>query len=92
MSKSGIINPKLFYILLSAWAANDPLFFAGSLNAMKPEPELWFYNRSQGDVQINASKQIIYAQMPFYLNSKSIFYDFAWKEVVISCCFNNNSC
>ena len=80
MSENGIINPKLFYILLSAWAANDPLFFAGSLNAMKPEPELWFYERNEGDVPIKASKQIAYAQMPFYLKSKSMLYDYAWTR------------
>ncbi|KAI5094979.1 protein patched-like 1, partial [Silurus meridionalis] len=68
----GIINPKAFYIYLTAWVSNDPVAYAASQANIRPHPPEWIHDRTDSisisRLTIPAAEPIEYAQFPFYLN------------------------
>ncbi|XP_026769362.3 protein patched homolog 1 [Pangasianodon hypophthalmus] len=68
----GIINPKAFYIYLTAWVSNDPVAYAASQANIRPHPPDWVHDRTDSisisRLTIPAAEPIEYAQFPFYLN------------------------
>ncbi|KAK5871051.1 hypothetical protein PBY51_003953 [Eleginops maclovinus] len=68
----GIINPRAFYIYLTAWVNNDPVAYAASQANIRPHPPDWLHDRTNSipetGLSIPAAEPIEYAQFPFYLN------------------------
>ncbi|KAK7934278.1 hypothetical protein WMY93_005174 [Mugilogobius chulae] len=68
----GIINPRAFYIYLTAWVSNDPVAYAASQANLRPHPPEWIHDRTDSmpetRLSIPAAEPIEYAQFPFYLN------------------------
>ncbi|CAL9707976.1 unnamed protein product [Knipowitschia caucasica] len=68
----GIINPRAFYIYLTAWVSNDPVAYAASQANLRPHPPEWLHDRTDSmpetRLSIPAAEPIEYAQFPFYLN------------------------
>ncbi|XP_072290185.1 protein patched homolog 1 [Eucyclogobius newberryi] len=68
----GIINPRAFYIYLTAWVSNDPVAYAASQANLRPHPPEWLHDRTDSMPEtrfsIPAAEPIEYAQFPFYLN------------------------
>ncbi|XP_027023016.2 protein patched homolog 1 isoform X1 [Tachysurus fulvidraco] len=68
----GIINPKAFYIYLTAWVSTDPLAYAASQANIRPHPPEWIHDRTDSisisRLTIPSAEPIEYAQFPFYLN------------------------
>ncbi|KAK2841047.1 hypothetical protein Q7C36_012626 [Tachysurus vachellii] len=68
----GIINPKAFYIYLTAWVSNDPVAYAASQANIRPHPPEWIHDRTDSisisRLTIPSAEPIEYAQFPFYLN------------------------
>ncbi|KAJ0067609.1 hypothetical protein NL108_008928, partial [Boleophthalmus pectinirostris] len=68
----GIINPRAFYIYLTAWVSNDPVAYAASQANLRPHPPEWIHDPTDSmretRLSIPAAEPIEYAQFPFYLN------------------------
>lgn len=46
VNADGIINPKAFYIYLTAWVSNDPVAYAASQANIRPHPPEWIHDRT----------------------------------------------
>ena len=68
VNAEGIINPKAFYVYLTAWHSNDVLAYSSSKANLKPEPREFIHDPKDTDLLIKKSSPIEYAQMPFYLH------------------------
>ena len=72
LTPNGEIPKEVFYNYLSAWVGNDFLTVAASQAQIQPAPIPWSHDRNDRNLTIPRSPNIIYAQMPFYLNSKCL--------------------
>ncbi|XP_069481804.1 protein patched homolog 1 isoform X2 [Ambystoma mexicanum] len=89
----GIINPKAFYIYLTAWVSNDPVAYAASQASFRPAPQEWIHEKADESRKIiPAAAPIEYAQFPFYLNGLRETSDFVEAiEKVRAICNNYSS-
>ncbi|CAK8675849.1 unnamed protein product [Clavelina lepadiformis] len=76
VSDDGIIPEDAFYNYLSAWVGNDPLSYEASQAVIIPQPESWLHEPKSANMYIPRSPDIIYAQMPYYLNGMRENQDF----------------
>ncbi|XP_034265978.1 protein patched homolog 1 isoform X1 [Pantherophis guttatus] len=73
----GIINPKAFYMYLTAWVSNDPVAYAASQGNIRPHRPEWVHDKADYmPVTIPEAEPIEYAQFPFYLNGLRDTSDF----------------
>ncbi|XP_044302238.1 protein patched homolog 1 isoform X2 [Varanus komodoensis] len=89
----GIINPKAFYIYLTAWVSNDPVAYAASQANIRPHRPEWVHDKADYmPVTIPEAEPIEYAQFPFYLNGLRDTSDFVEAiEKVRAICDNYTS-
>ncbi|XP_025022430.1 protein patched homolog 1 [Python bivittatus] len=89
----GIINPKAFYIYLTAWVSNDPVAYAASQANIRPHRPEWVHDKADYmPVTIPEAEPIEYAQFPFYLNGLRDTSDFVEAiEKVRAICNNYTS-
>ncbi|XP_058024354.1 protein patched homolog 1 isoform X2 [Ahaetulla prasina] len=89
----GIINPKAFYMYLTAWVSNDPVAYAASQANIRPHRPEWFHDKADYmPVTIPEAEPIEYAQFPFYLNGLRDTSDFVEAiEKVRAICNNYTS-
>uniref|UniRef100_A0A803TGT4 Patched 1 n=1 Tax=Anolis carolinensis TaxID=28377 RepID=A0A803TGT4_ANOCA len=90
---NGIINPKAFYIYLTAWVSNDPVAYAASQANIRPHRPEWVHDKADYmPVTIPEAEPIEYAQFPFYLNGLRDTSDFVEAiEKVRAICNNYTS-
>ncbi len=69
MDNEGIINPRAFYVYLSAWAWNDPLAYGSTAANLKPEPKEWVHQADVKDLKIPKSFAIKYAEISYILKT-----------------------
>lgn len=92
----GIINPKAFYIYLTAWVSNDPVAYAASQANIRPHRPEWVHDKAdympETRLRIPEAEPIEYAQFPFYLNGLRDTSDFVEAiEKVRAICNNYTS-
>ncbi|XP_039199807.1 protein patched homolog 1 isoform X2 [Crotalus tigris] len=89
----GIINPKAFYMYLTAWVSNDPVAYAASQANIRPHRPEWVHDKADYmPVTIPEAEPIEYAQFPFYLNGLRDTSDFVEAiEKVRAICNNYTS-
>ncbi|XP_003761358.3 protein patched homolog 1 isoform X1 [Sarcophilus harrisii] len=92
----GIINPKAFYIYLTAWVSNDPVAYAASQANIRPHRPEWVHDKADympdTRLRIPPAEPIEYAQFPFYLNGLRDTSDFVEAiEKVRTICNNYTS-
>uniref|UniRef100_A0A803THS8 Patched 1 n=1 Tax=Anolis carolinensis TaxID=28377 RepID=A0A803THS8_ANOCA len=95
---NGIINPKAFYIYLTAWVSNDPVAYAASQANIRPHRPEWVHDKAdympvtRQIMLIPEAEPIEYAQFPFYLNGLRDTSDFVEAiEKVRAICNNYTS-
>ncbi|KAL4236598.1 Protein patched 1 [Mactra antiquata] len=71
VSAEGIINPSAFYNYLTVWISNDALAYSYSMGEIRPETKSWPHDPRDHNMIIPKAKNIIYAQIPFYLSKLS---------------------
>ncbi|XP_045158248.1 protein patched homolog 1-like isoform X2 [Mercenaria mercenaria] len=71
VNAEGIIYPPAFYNYLTVWISNDGLAYSYSMGEIRPETQSWPHDPYDMDMKIPKAKNIIYAQVPFYLSRLS---------------------
>lgn len=66
---NGLIPVDAFYNYLTAWFNADPLAIAASQASFTPSPPVWNTERDLNLI-IPRAPDLIYTQMPFFLNGK----------------------
>jgi len=71
--EGGVINPRAFYVYLSAWAWNDPLAYGSTAANLKPEPRVWVHSPEDKDLKIPKSSPIKYTEISYLLRTSKDF-------------------
>jgi len=69
VDNEGIINPRAFYVYLSAWAWNDPLAYGSTAANLRPEPRNWVHIPEDKELKISKSYPIKYAEISYILKT-----------------------
>jgi len=67
----GVINPRAFYVYLTAWAWNDPLAYGATAANLKPEPRNWIHTPEDKELKIPKSAPIKYAEIAYIFRTTS---------------------
>ena len=69
IDSDGNINPRAFYVYLTAWAWNDPLAYGATAANLKPEPKSWIHSPEDKELKIPKSAPIKYAEISYLLRT-----------------------
>jgi patched 1 protein len=69
VNTEGDINPRAFYVYLTAWAWNDPLAYGSTAANLKPEPRDWVHSPEDKEMKIPKSSPIKYAEITYLLRT-----------------------